>query len=170
MYFLFLLFALSCATLASCGGNDDDGGTTPGNGSAEIGGQSFDLTNGFVDFLGQDFDGTFDIDITLTNTDDLINGNYNIVYIDLRTDAEFEIEEGTYTYSEDFGNVMTFVSGGVALNTSFVNIGTFGPQNVVDGGTVEISRSGNNYTITFDFEMLDGSTSSGEYRGPLIEI
>ncbi len=92
--FCIALFLALATSFQSCS-SDDDGGRPNLDNTVIINGEAFDLSDvGSLIGSGVNEDGSFDWDIILTGP-----GGAE-VYLDLNTNSEDGLVEGTYTYSD----------------------------------------------------------------------
>lgn len=86
------------------------------------------------------------------------------VYIELYTNTDGIINNGTYRYSAFGDNApFTFQSGAVYLSPVTENFNAF----AVNGGTVTVVRTGISYYITLDVTVTSGDSFVGHFTGNL---
>ena len=154
LMYSILFVAVSLSTFQSCDKDDDnnDGGNDLNNQISIAGTITSLSTTGSLESYGEQSTGVYDWDVTLTSTGSEVIG----IYFDLNTDSEDGLVAGTYTYSdvrEAFKYVDLEVNAGVDSN-----------YNVQDG-TVVISTSGDNTSITFNLVAQDGTVITGQWTG-----
>ena len=98
LIYSILFVAVSLSTFQSCDKDDDnnDGGNNLNNQISVAGTVSSLNAIGNLDSFGENSDGSFDWDVTLSPT-----ANNNVfIYFDLNTNSETGLVAGTYTYYE----------------------------------------------------------------------
>lgn len=173
---LLLTLSISLVLFTSCGGDDEDN-MKSGGGSFTVDGTSHNLKFAYKEDYGSNDNGSFDVDITLTSKEfdpDDEGENINdisVVYFDLNTNTQNVLQTGTYTY-DDERDVLIMVDSfiGVGISTDSDGDITGGTQYQVIDGTVDVSKSGDNYTIQFDLESTEGTSISGSYTGTLTSV
>lgn len=174
---LFLLL-LSVAIITSCGSDDEDpagGDPTGGDGDGfTYDGTFYDLSFAFIEDYGDNGNGSFDVDITLTNQNvntsaDSFTG-INFIYLDLNTATEGVLEARTYVWDADRG-VGTMVDAEMGAGVTISSEGEIsaGDFFTASSGTVTVTQSGSNYTIAFTISGSGGS-ASGTYTGTLTDL
>lgn len=169
---LTISLLVSIALLYSCG--KDDGATVSTNGEFTFNGESYTLTHAYIDDFGENDNGSFDVDITLTSksvdfeSDDI--SNLSFVYLDLNTSMQNVLEAGTYTYALE-RDKFVMVDGLVGVNVSADSEGniTGGTSFTVAGGTVTVSVSSDIYTISFTLTGEDDERATGSFTGTLTQ-
>ncbi|WP_040278879.1 hypothetical protein [Psychroserpens damuponensis] len=150
-----LFLAVSLTTLQSCDSDDDS--SDPGNdfsNEVSIAGTVTNLSPSASLFsYGENGDGSFDWDVTLSST----TANGLNIYFDLNTNSVDGLVAGTYTYSNSRAE-FTYVDLEVYTNddTSDYN---------VQEGTVVIAISGENTSMTFNLVATDGTPIVGQWTG-----
>ncbi|WP_425391379.1 hypothetical protein [Ekhidna sp.] len=167
---LSLALILSIALLFSCG--DDDGPSVNSEGQLSFDGETAALTHAYIEDYGENDNGSFDVDITLTSKAvDLGSesiSNVSVVYLDLNTSIQNVLEAGTYTYTDGDRDEFKMVDGFVAINASFDSEGnTSGKIFEVTGGTVTVTRSSGVYNISFTLTGDNDERATGSYNGAL---
>jgi len=164
-----IMLSMLCLVLASCGDDEDkranewlvDG--VP----VEVGDvyltQGFELTHeGYALIVTSTGISIFETE----NESDDFKGNGHIFYLFLKNDITTPLKEGTYTFNSD-GELPQSLFWGY-LNTmvddQYFDVG------MVKAGTVDVSKSGTSYTITYNLTLeLDETetTVTGYYSGNL---
>ncbi|WP_420318839.1 hypothetical protein [Ekhidna sp.] len=160
--------------MVSCG--DDDGDSVSTNGQLSFDGETATLTHAYIEDYGENGNGSFDVDITLTskavdfNADNI--SNVSVVYLDLNTSQQNVLEAGTYTYSDGERDEFVMVDGFVAINASFDSEGnlTQGKAFDVAGGTVTVSVSSGVYSISFTLTGDNDERATGSFTGTLTPV
>jgi len=164
--FLFILAAsFVIFTIASCKKDKND----PKD-QFTYDGETFELTQGYIEDYGDNGNGSYDFDITLVSND--INfiqetGIGHLVYLDLNTSNEFGLVEGTYNFSEE-REAFTLVDGIIAISFD-LDTETGELYNAISG-TVIIEIDGNETKIEFNLVMANNKNVSGEFKGVLIDL
>ena len=162
---LYLLF-IAIAVLSSC--KKDDNG--PSN-NVKYDGRTYELSKGYLENYGEWYDNTYNFDLTLVSSDVTItessaSGVGNLVYFEMLSPSPTELAAGTYTFASSFNTANTFDQGMVGLDFDVANF--TGTILSLVGGTVEVSKSGTTYDITFNGVLATGKSVSGKYSGTLI--
>ncbi|MEM5565423.1 hypothetical protein WNY78_09915 [Psychroserpens sp. AS72] len=157
LIYSILFLAVSLSTLQSCDSDDDS--NDPGNNlsnEVSIAGTISSLsTTGSLVSYGENGDGSFDWDVTLTSaTENGIN-----IYFDLNTNSADGLVAGTYTYSDSRAE-FTYVDLEVYTNED-------SDYNVQEG-TVVIAISGDTTSMTFNLVATDDTVITGQWSGQLI--
>lgn len=142
---------------------------------------NFETPYALVEDYGSNENGSYDIDVTLiNNTNYLLQSgtieDFNSIYLDLNSDTEGLLADGTYTFGPD-RDKFTMVNGAVTadltvdLSTGEVKAGLL---YVVIDGSVTVSSSGNTFTLSYSLTALDQASDStvitGTYTGILNEF
>lgn len=154
-----LFLATLAFTFQSCD-KDDDGGSSSINFDNEvvIDGTTYQLNGtGILESFGSEDNGVFDWDVYLNSED------FNTeVYLDLNTNSENGLVEGTYSFSED-RQEFTYVYASIDYidgdgDASFYSF---------EDGTVTIDIDGDTVGISFSFTSSDDTVVAGEWSGEL---
>jgi hypothetical protein len=170
-----LLLLVTSVVLISCG--DDDKESVPDR--IIIDGESFKLTKGYITGYGiyeDDELNTGSIYEILLATDGVVvdedgaSGTGQVLDLFLFSSSNIELKEGTYTYSLDFLEG-TLIEGFSVDGNFDTEQGVF---YVIIDGEVTISRSGDSWTIEFDF-ITETDTGgeidvTGSFSGTLEEV
>ena len=168
--FLTLLIAFSLITLGSACNKDDDD-AMPSN-VLIIDGNTYNLAKGFIEDFGDNGNGSFDFDITLTSSEisaasGFLVGTGDAIYMDLNTNNMNGLVAGTYNYTA-LRDAFTMVEGNTFEDFDFSNIaGTFGS---ISSGSVTVSLNGNETRFEWDFMTTDNKSVTGNFQGILQEI
>lgn len=165
---LFFLAVLSLVVISSCGGDDDD--ATPAevglSGTVTFDGQSYSIANGI--FNQTDDDGNargifFLSDGTLTATANgaTASGATIFISVDAIATNSSALTNGAYETSTNVPELFAYVNVTLIDGANSTDRG----QPFV-GGIVNISGSGNTYTLTFsDLNFGQGVSLSGSVSG-----
>ncbi|UII25342.1 hypothetical protein LVD15_18825 [Fulvivirga maritima] len=153
----------------SCG-SDDDGDTAAANGTIEIGDDSYSATSGIMVDFGSD--GThYNIDFTISDgTVNTTTGDYDgsfMVYAELFAPGS-SFSTGTFTYDQSpEDSDYYFTSASITLDANDNNeLGDLSDDYYfATGGTIILSGGGDNYTITYNLTLNNGSTLTGSASG-----
>ncbi|MEM6514983.1 MAG: hypothetical protein AAF688_02280 [Bacteroidota bacterium] len=176
------LFALLAITFVSFSCDEDDTEEVPGDGTITIGvgngslvidGNSSTIAGGIVInyglFNSDPNNPLYNFDIELISDDYVISGE-NIsgqgenVYFELLTDDANGLKNGTYTLNQTAGD-FTFIDSDVNLEYDF-NTGS-GTEIDIVSGTLEVTRNGNNYDLSWNISGDGGQSITGTYNGTL---
>ncbi len=167
MRILFFLL-LPLLLITSCGKDDDDGGgIRQEDNSGNFDGLDFDLAFGTIEDFGINPDGvSYDWDVTLSSDFNVVAGglNFAIINLDLNSDSPDGLRSGTYQWAAERAP-FTFVDSGASITNANGGVTVF----LVSEGTVEVTRSGNNYRIEFDLKNAGDQRLRGTFDGPLRE-
>ena len=167
---------LAVVAISSCSSDDDSGSNQvrfgTGNGQVTVNGNNFDLDKGVILNYGENLgQNTFNFDIELYSGDLTLNqttgpqGIGNYLYLELHSDQSSNLKNGTYTYGFDSVD-LSLTDAELEVNYDFETGDSDEFYNVTDG-TVELSRSGNTYTLNFDLEVNGSQSLTGSYVGTL---
>lgn len=153
------LFLFSLLFIMSCG--EDDGGTVTVdvNGTVQIGGQSVSITNGLFGEYTEEgaYGATFIISdgpITYNSATDEASFEGDHLISVVIASAGDSFEAGTYPL--DF----TATKGALVITVNSSSEGLIG-----SGGSVEVSGSGNVFTLSFNVDLQDQSKLTGSVSG-----
>ena len=167
---LLVFFMFSCKS-------DDDDGDKVASGSVTFDGDSYSLTNGFMIDFGAD-GGFYNIDFTtydgsLNIGEEKIEGSVEI-YAELFAPGT-SFSTGTFEYLSFFDDPEP---GDYFFNSSYITIDSDDDGEIdsnddsfsATGGTIMLSGSGSNYTITYDLTFANSMTLTGSVSGKFQEI
>ncbi len=167
---LLYLFTL-LVFLASCGDDDDGGEPTGGNFTVE--GETYPITEGYLEDYGENTGlDSHDWDVYLVTSGITVggfvpSGSGNFIYLDLNTTSSDGLVAGTYTYSDE-RDPFTLVDAIVGADLDFDSGG--GDAYEIDGGTVTVSIDGDKATIDFNLDVIGGGAVTGSFTGVLSEL
>jgi len=158
LHFVLIIFAV----LTSCE-KEEEG---PKN-YIEYNGQKYELTKGFIQNLGGEHNNW---DIILASdlimvTGEGITGFGNAVYLRMFSSSQTEFAPGVYTYSSS-ANPLTFNRGTYGINYDYANRN--GTSLALVAGTINISLTGSDYTISISSVLASGTAVNAYYSGPLV--
>ena len=175
-----MYYALLVATMVvsvSCSSDKDE--VTKTSGKLTIDGDEFNLTKGFVRRSNGGYIGpngiVFSHTILLTSEEIDFDGQFTftgrgaLAVFDVYSLVDGEITEGTFNFEKITENEPFFFDYYDA-NGDYDFDNPVGNEDESTDGVVTIKRSGEKYTITFAMEMKDGTTETGSYTGPLVDI
>jgi hypothetical protein len=173
-----LLAAMAVFFLISCSDDDDAApglafGT--GTGQVTVEATNYPLDKGLVFNYGLNTGSdTYNFDIELysgnltVNPTTGITGIGNYLYLELHTDQSGGLANGTYTYGNATSN-FALTDSELAVDYNFQTDDSSSFFNV-NGGTVEVTRNGSNYTVALNLTLSGGSTLTGNYTGNLTAV
>ncbi|MUU78472.1 hypothetical protein [Winogradskyella endarachnes] len=171
---LFLLVTISVMSF-SCG-SDDDGGSGSSSDSYFIYGDTeFQLKSGVIENYGDYYvDGVYNFDISLFSSemsvvDDELVFDDNLVsglYFELFTEAEGDLETGTYSFESGSYDANTFGDGALYINIS-QDGSADGESYDITSGSLTVLDNGSTYEFEFSGAASSGETFSGYFRGTL---
>lgn len=149
---------ISAIVLTSCGSDE------PSGNSIQVNGQSFKVIS--ASLLGVSISGDGHAAISLTSVTS--SASTNTITLDFDYSPNSPVS-GTYSFPVTSGNryldefltnyTKTVISGtGTTINSTTLD---FGHITVQDNG-------GDNYTVTMDLTMVDGTVIKGKYRGEFV--
>ena len=156
LLYSILFVAVSLSTFQSCDKDDDNNDGNNFNNEISIAGTISNLSaTASLESYGENTDGSFDWDVTLTGT-----ASENVtIYFDLNTNSENGLVNGTYTYS-DTREAFSYVD----IYVTTTNNQNYAPVE----GTVVISSSGNNTSIVFNLVAQDDTVITGQWTGTFV--
>lgn len=160
---------LSILTFSSSCKKDD---ASPSN-QFTLNGESFDLSQGFIEEYGDNGNDSYDFDVTLLSSginyseSQSFSGSGNILYLDLNTSSEDGLVSGKYNYAND-RDVFTLVDAIIATDYDVIN--ETGNEFEVIGGSVDLDVDGSEVTIDFDLTLSNNTSVTGRFKGPLLAI
>ncbi|MGB3590948.1 MAG: hypothetical protein WBA16_04615 [Nonlabens sp.] len=172
-----LVIFLTAFSMGSCE-DDDPIAVDPlnlflgsGTGMASVGSNDFILDKGIVFDYGANGDGLFNFDIQLVSGNlslglDGLNGRGSNLTLELNTETQDGIQDGTYTYGTDPSVNRSLTDAQFAGDYDFSLDNGFGFVDV-EGGTVNVIRVDDTYNITFDLVLVTGEFLTGSYAGTL---
>lgn len=160
--FKYLIFAAIIIFSSSCKDDEDD--KVKVSGSVEYKGTSYSLSQGLILDYGEDFDEyNYDfyfsdgkIDPNADNYEDAFSGSV-VVYLELYNEGS-SFQTGTFTFDGD----SKYVSS-ASINTGSTL------ESIIDAssGTVTVSGTDDNYTVSFELTFDDETTATGTVKGSL---
>lgn len=170
---MFVLFLALGVISTSCN-KDDDGGSSSSN-SFTVDGNTYDLSRAYkTAFNYPNPDGSDDIDVYLTTSDITagngeLNGTGNALYLDLNSSTTPDLATGTYTFATDRAAFVLSDGTSAGVNVD-VYTGAGDQVFVVNGGSVEVSKDGDETRFEFNLTTTDGNTITGSYQGTLTDF
>ncbi len=139
-----------------------------------LNGETYSLDKGFLVEYGQNTDGSYDWDVTLTSpsidySESLgdFTGQGDAIYMDLNTSSATGLVAGTYNYSTD-RNAFTFVDA-LGATDAIISSGTGNFVNLT-AGTIDVSINGTATTFDIDLVTSTGQSLTGNFTGTLARI
>lgn len=172
---LFKLTALLMIVLviASCKKDNDDDKVSVN--SFNYDGQEFELTQGILENYGTwSGDEAFNLDLTLLSSGFTIvddqgyaeaSGTGHGIYFEMYSSKSNELVPGEYVFDEDSYEAGTFEFGDFVMNYSIED--ETGEMVDITGGKVNVSKSGNEYEVSFDCTTETGKNITGSFKGSL---
>lgn len=180
-----LFLAILCTSILSSCGSDDDGDSSSILGTIRIENQTFDVNTALIGDFGIAsplFDAShYNFDFTLTDavfnlsnpqTNQDFTGTY-ILYAELFSPGTSGFQTGTFNYVDDFdieqsdidGEFIFFASDLILDSNNDGVIDESDTEDAVVSGSITVSGSGTNYTITYDVELESGKTINTSFSG-----
>ncbi len=157
--------AISCS-------NDDNESVPVVNNVMDLAGQQYDIDSALLEFYGENEDGSNDLDITFlsgltyNSETELYSGDGSFLYLDLNTDSA-GLVPGIFTYSPEYVREAfkwVYADSGTYVDTD--DPGVFGNFNEYSQGTLTITGTDDDQTITVDLSTEDGeTTATASYQG-----
>ncbi len=168
-----ILMAAMIVVFAGCKKDSNDDPVN--SGQFTYSGTSYGLSQGFLGGYGPVGNNTYGIEVVLLSSGlhiietngipDSVNGKGDVFAIDMYSVSENSIEPGEYTFG-DLGTAGTFeyamVLIGYDATTDEADI-----EDDVVGGTVTVTKDGDNYGFSFNMSTMLGKTITGDYSGYL---
>lgn len=169
------LAVLALITITACS-SDDDGGSNElrfgtGTGQVTVNGSDFSFDKGIILNYGENIgEGTFNFDIELYSGDLSLTqlgpiGIGNYLFLELNSTQSSGLRNGTYTFNFDADD-LSLTDGDLEINYDF-QADASDQFFDVTGGTVEVSKNGNTYTLDFNLEVDGSEALTGSYVGTL---
>lgn len=166
----FFFLAITCFALiiASCSSDDDDDISTTKN-YLKVKGVEYDLNDIGTLYVWIYRSGLYETTLYLYSGPCGPNGVCNMIYFDINSSIRDGLDSGNYTidYKFSFGNPQYIIeSAYFSYDDSLVG------DNLISGidiqsGKLEVTRSGNIYSITINCSGEDGEKITGFFKGPL---
>ncbi|MCU4166754.1 hypothetical protein [Carboxylicivirga caseinilyticus] len=172
-----LLLGLTLMSLLFIGcSKDEDGDSTQSTGSMTIAGETYDISNGILEYYGSwgASGAPYNIDLVLYSDGITIkevdgeaepSGKGNFLYFEILTDTEATLPEGTYTFS-DSETAGTFDFSDYGINYDVANDDS-DIYDYITAGTITVSKSNNIYTISISLTDSSDNTITGSFSGTL---
>ena len=170
-----LLLILTFSLVACSGGDDDNNGSNSSSQSdiLSVAGNDYELDGGRLQNFGPGLNAVnIDLDLYSAGITPQCEANGwsglgHDIYFEMWTSQEGFLDSGTYQINEDY-SVFNITYADYALN---VDLGVDDWDEVdwvsIASGTVNVERSGNNYTISWDTIDTNGNVVVGSYSGSL---
>ncbi|MEZ4917875.1 MAG: hypothetical protein R2792_02125 [Saprospiraceae bacterium] len=165
-----LLFALiafvALGSVVGCKKDDNDMQT---KNEFSYDGTTHALARGYMDNLGPNFNGTFDIDLLLASDGITFNGSAFVgtgeyVYLDLNS-ADTNLAAGTYNWDTTRSDFSIVAGSEIVVGYDLATL--TGTRAIANGGSVTIAKDGTETSVTFNLTFADGKTVSGTFKGVL---
>jgi hypothetical protein len=165
-----LIFIIVLGTFTTSCDNDDDAVPVAIVNEFTYQGTAYNLSQGILQDYGDNGNGSYDFDIILFSDDftiDLINdeitGRGDAVYLDLNSDNMADLSDGTYVFDI---NRDAFV----IILLDYDPQAPYGTAVEASSGEVILTKSGVEYTISFDLSAPNGDAIIGQYKGTLSRV
>ena len=159
---------ISATSLISCKKDKkDDKPSTPAN-HFTYAGNTFTLDKGYMQsYQTWAVNPNFDVYLVSPNiqwnpSQSQFFGVGDFLYFEMFSSTPDGLITGRYNYSAS-SDVFTFKTAWVGMNTSAAS----GTWVTIVGGHIDLVVSGNEYSFTFSFTLLDQQTVTGSYKGTL---
>ena len=171
-----LLLLILTFSFVACSGGDDDNNDSNSPSQADvlsIGGTDYELDSGNLTDFGNDSTNNannIDLDlmgggITAACNDDW-TGQGQDIYFEMWTSQGGFLDSGTYQINEDY-SLFNISYADYALDMNLDDISAEWDWIMIDSGSVDVERSGDNYTISWDTIDVNGNVVAGSYSGTL---
>ncbi|MFY0625469.1 MAG: hypothetical protein JXR07_04185 [Reichenbachiella sp.] len=164
---------LSGSLFISCGGEDDEDNTPEIANHMIIDGVEYDLSAGFIENYGTDsWHEGYNTDLTLYSegisvVNNELVGAGHIIYFEMFSSTSSSLDSDDYNYSSNEPHpIGTFDYGLYLVNGNFETEEVEDIDDITEG-TVSVSLTGNEYSITFDCVSFGEKEMSGYYKGTL---
>jgi len=170
---ILTLVLFSLIILVGC--KKDKDGDSPNN-YIKYEGKTYVIDKGILENYGEEDEGVYNLDLTLFSSGiNLIEsqgeivgatGTGNVLYFEMFTNSEIQLDNGTYVfdyYSEEAG---TFDDGELLINWNAEDYQADIDQ-YIDEGTVKVAKSGDIYEITINCTDEDDKSVTGYFKGTL---
>ncbi|MDC0630176.1 MAG: hypothetical protein P8H44_03570 [Flavobacteriaceae bacterium] len=177
-----IIFVISVITLCACSGGDDNNSSGGGddNNSASsnnllvVDGVEYPLKSGtLLNYGGQS--GLYNIDLDIYTlgidvpdcTEGAAVGQGQNIYFEMWTSEPDFLDSITYSIDEDESEAV----GNITVCDYILDFDSNVEDNnwtIISSGNVDVVKSGNNYTITWNLTGLEGEAITGRYSGTLM--
>jgi hypothetical protein len=166
-----ILFVIAI-TICSCSGDDDNNSNSINK--LIVDGVEYPLESGNLLNYGSDV-GIYNIDLDIQSpgivvpdcTEESAIGQGQNIYFEMWTSNPDFLDSMTYSIvDEEFLEV-----GDITTSDYILNYDSDAQENtwtIISSGTVDVQKSGNNYTISWDLTGMDGEVITGNYSGTLM--
>jgi hypothetical protein len=169
-----LIFIIVLGTFTTSCDNDDDAVPVAIVNEFTYQGTAYNLSQGILQDYGDNGNGSYDFDIILFSDDftiDLVNdeitGRGDAVYLDLNSDNMADLSDGTYVFDI---NRDVFVISFAGIFLDYDPQASNGTAVEASSGEVILTKSGVEYTISFDLSTANGDAIIGQYKGTLSRV
>jgi hypothetical protein len=170
---ILTLVLLPLVIFAGC--KKDKDGDSPNN-YIKYEGKTYTINQGILENYGEEDEGVYNLDLTLFSSGiNLIvsegeivgaTGKGNVIYFEMFTTSETQLDAGTYEfdyYSEEAG---TFDDGEILINYDAEDYQADIDQ-YINHGTVTVAKSGDIYEIRINCTDEDDKSVTGYFKGTL---
>lgn len=167
-----IILLVAVITIYSCSGDDDNNSNSINK--LIVDGVEYPLESGTL--LNYESDGgIYNIDLDIQSpgivvpdcTEDSAIGQGQNIYFEMWTSNPDFLDSMTYSIvDEEFLEV-----GDITTSDYILNFDSDAQENtwtIISSGTVDVQKSGNNYTISWDLTGMDGEVITGNYSGTLM--
>lgn len=166
---------ISLVTIWGCEDDDSGGNDAQIIGTLEYGNQTLTFEDGVIFDYGEETPGFRNFDFFLTEVEEdfdteseVVNSEY-LLYFWMESEGAASFDEGLFTYDDEGPTPETsfIFDANLSLDpNNFDDLGDF-----AESGTIDVSISGDTYTLDVDLQMTSGNSLSGtiEYQFPIID-
>ena len=170
---LLLIFTFS---LVACSGGDDDNNGSNNSSQSDVlsvSGTDYELDSGNLTNYGPDSStNAVNIDLDLMGggifsaCNDVWTGQGQDIYFEMWTSEEEFLDSGTYQINGEY-SLFSISYADYALGINFDEDDSEWDWVTIESGSVNVERSGDNYTISWDTIDENGNVVAGSYSGTL---
>ncbi len=166
-----LIFAISFSSLLFFACDDDDNGLAKKGNHFSYDGKTYELSQGMLINFGQWWGEGYNFDLILLSDGITLNvqalqasGTGDGMYFEFFSPSASELAPGTYRFDpDDSGRPNSFYDADLFINYNMTT--DTGLEVYIEGGSVEVEKSGQEYMLTFDVTTEAGKPVTGYYRG-----
>lgn len=140
----------------------------------KIGGTEYNLSSGLMENYGFSSEGVFNVDLTLVSdgitlpatSSSNASGAGQVIYFEMFTTTNGDLDNGEYQYK----NTSPYPAGSFDYGDYSINLDIDNETGLwieITSGTVNVSKNGDVYEITFDCSNSAGEKIEGYYKGVL---
>ncbi len=164
--YLLTLLVISMPFAFSACDDDDDNDLNGQENTFTYDGESYAIDHGLLFYYGE-YGGAHDYDLILHSDgisfeEESFSGNGNALIFIIYSDSATGLTPGSYNYEED-EEPFSFMEGEMLLEFDIAT--ESGTEMWIEGGSIDVERSGNTYTLEINVTAEDGKPIRGTFEG-----